>query len=32
MWDIEIKMTIPFDTLAVYPDEDVDEYNIEPTF
>jgi hypothetical protein len=32
MWDIEIKMMIPFDTLAVYPYDDVDEYNIEPTF
>lgn len=32
MWDIEIKMMIPFDTLAVYPNDDVDEYNIEPTF
>lgn len=32
MWDIEIKMRIPFDVLAVYPDDGVDEYNIEPTF
>lgn len=32
MWDIEIKMMLPFDTLAVYPDDDNDEYNIEPTF
>ncbi|WP_315073564.1 hypothetical protein [uncultured Clostridium sp.] len=32
MWDIEIKMMIPFDSLVVYPSDDVDEYNIEPTF
>lgn len=32
MWDIEVKMMIPFDTLAIYPDDNVDEYYIEPTF
>ncbi|GKX66746.1 hypothetical protein rsdtw13_20040 [Clostridium sp. TW13] len=32
MLDIEIKMMIPFDTLAIYSDDDDDEYNIEPTF
>ena len=23
MWDIEVKMMIPFDTLAIYPDDNV---------
>ena len=32
MWDNEVKMMIPFDTLAIYPDDNVDEYDIEPTF
>lgn len=31
-WDIEIKMMVPFDVMAKYPDDDIDEYIIEPTF
>ncbi|PAB60334.1 hypothetical protein [Anaeromicrobium sediminis] len=32
IWDIEVKMMIPFDLLAKYPDDDIDEYIIHPKF
>ena len=32
IWDLEIKMLIPFDIMIFYPDEDIDEYIVEPIF
>ena len=31
-WDLEIKMLVPFDVMIFYPDEDIDEYIVEPAF
>ena len=32
MWDLEIKMKVPFDIMVFYPDDDLDKYIIEPSF
>jgi hypothetical protein len=32
MWDLEIKMLVPFDVMVFYPDDYKDEYIVEPSF
>lgn len=32
MWDLEIKMLVPFDFMVFYPDDCKDEYIVEPSF
>lgn len=32
VWDLEIKMLIPFDELVLYPDDSRDEYIPDPGF
>ena len=32
VWDIEIKMMVPFDVMSLFPDDDIDEYIVNPEF
>lgn len=32
VWDLEIRMVVPFDTLVIYPDDNQDEYIEDPNF
>ncbi|MCX7749632.1 MAG: hypothetical protein N2645_22485 [Clostridia bacterium] len=32
MWDLEVKMLVPFDVMIYYPDDYKDDYIVEPSF